>query len=46
MGLIKKFNGKTVFIDTSPFIYFIEGHSEYGEELSQIFKANDLGNSK
>ncbi|MDB5153579.1 MAG: hypothetical protein JWR54_2330 [Mucilaginibacter sp.] len=34
---------KSVFLDTAPLIYFIEGHSEYQERLSQIFEANDKG---
>ncbi len=33
MGLKEKLLGKTVFIDTAPLIYFIEGHSEYQVEL-------------
>jgi len=46
MGLEEKLIGKTVFIDTSPFIYFIEGHSKYKNELQKIFKANDQGRIK
>lgn len=34
---------KKVFLDTSPLIYFIEGHSEYQKSLRLIFKANDNG---
>jgi len=33
--------GKSIFLDTAPLIYFIEGHSEYQGVLSQIFEAND-----
>ncbi len=43
MGLKEKLLGKTVFIDTAPLVYFIEGHSEYQVELLEIFKANDQG---
>jgi len=46
MGLEEKLIGKTVFIDTSPFIYFIEGHSKYKIDLQKIFKANDQGRIK
>lgn len=34
---------KTIFLDTAPLIYFIEGHSEYQNALTEIFKANDNG---
>jgi len=34
---------KDIFLDTAPLIYFIEGHSQYKENLSQIFEANDRG---
>ncbi len=43
MGLKKTLSGKIVFIDTSPLIYFIEGHSEYQKELEEVFKANNKG---
>lgn len=35
---------KTIFLDTAPLIYFIEGHSVYQNVLAEIFKANDDGN--
>lgn len=43
MGLADILIGKKVFIDTSPFIYFIEGQSKYKIDLQKIFKANDQG---
>lgn len=41
--VIADFHNKTVFLDTAPLIYFIEGHSKYQESLNQIFSANDRG---
>jgi predicted nucleic acid-binding protein len=46
MGLVDILIGKTVFIDTSPFIYFIEGQSQYKFDLQKVFKANDQGRIK
>lgn len=43
MGLVEKFRGKTVFLDTAPIIYFIEGHSVYQSLLFDVFRANDEG---
>lgn len=43
MGLIERLIGRTTFIDTAPLIYFIEGHSDYQDELHAIFKSCDLG---
>ncbi len=43
MGLKKKLLNKTLFIDTAPFIYFIEGHSQYQNNLLEIFEANENG---
>lgn len=43
MGLKEKLINKTVFIDTAPLIYFIEGNSEFQQNLSEIFEANDKG---
>ncbi|HJP63637.1 MAG TPA: type II toxin-antitoxin system VapC family toxin [Mucilaginibacter sp.] len=37
------FRNKTIFLDTAPLIYFIEGNSPYQENLKQIFEANDKG---
>lgn len=39
--VIQDFASKTVFLDTAPLIYFIEGHSEYQPILSQLFDFND-----
>lgn len=41
--VITDFYQKTVFLDTAPLIYFIEGHSEYQEKLMACFTANDNG---
>lgn len=40
---MKDFVSKTVFLDTAPLIYFIEGHSEYQLILSRLFDFNDKG---
>ncbi len=41
--VIQDFTSKTVFPDTAPLIYFIEGHSTYQPILSHIFDFNDNG---
>lgn len=41
--VIQDFASKTVFLDTAPLIYFIEGHSEYQPTLSRLFDFNDKG---
>lgn len=41
--VMKDFVSKTVFLDTAPLIYFIEGHSEYQPILSRLFDFNDKG---
>lgn len=46
MGLNKKLIKKTLFIDTAPLIYYIEGHSVYKEKLKTLFEANDKGEIK
>lgn len=43
MGLTASLFNKTIFLDTAPLIYYIEGHSEYQEQLSELFGANDNG---
>ncbi len=43
MGVIEKFENQTVFIDTAPLIYFIEGNSRYQKILFELFKSNDEG---
>jgi predicted nucleic acid-binding protein len=37
------FFGKTLFLDTAPLIYFIEGQSEYQKQLLELFSAADKG---
>jgi predicted nucleic acid-binding protein len=41
--VIQDFTSKTVFLDTAPLIYFIEGHSVYQSILSSLFEFNDKG---
>ena len=41
--VIKDFFDKTVFLDTAPLIYFIEGHSEYQSKLKELFGLADQG---
>ncbi len=41
--VIQDFSSKTVFLDTAPLIYFIEGHSQYQDILSKLFDFNDKG---
>jgi len=43
MGLKEDFSNKTVFIDTTPLIYFIEGHSQFQDQLLKVFQANEKG---
>lgn len=43
MGLKDKFFQKTVFMDTAPLIYYIEGQSNYNKKLIELFEANDNG---
>lgn len=43
MELKDRFFQKILFIDTAPLIYFIEGHSDYNEKLSELFKSNENG---
>lgn len=38
MGLIEKLRGKTIALDTSPFIYFIEKNPIYSKLVRPIFK--------
>ena len=42
--VVAEFSGKLVFLDTSPLIYFIEGHSQYQQKLKELFVLNDKGN--
>ena len=41
--VIQDFTSKTVFLDTAPLIYFIEGNSNYQPILSRLFDLNDKG---
>jgi len=41
--VIQDFASKTVFLDTAPLIYFIEGHTAYQPILSKLFDFNDKG---
>ncbi len=41
--VIQDFASKTIFLDTAPLIYFIEGHSAYQTILSRLFDFNDKG---
>lgn len=41
--VVKDFFSKTVFLDTAPLIYFIEGHSRFQSILSDIFRRNNQG---
>lgn len=41
--VIQDFASKTIFLDTAPLIYFIEGHSAYQPVLSNLFNFNDKG---
>jgi predicted nucleic acid-binding protein len=43
MGLTRQFYGKKVFIDTAPFIYYIEGNIQYQNILNKLFKLNSTG---
>ncbi len=45
MGWVTDLQGKTVGIDTSPFIFFIEKHSKYVDVLRPFFEAVDRGDS-
>ncbi len=40
---ISKLKSQTVFLDTAPLIYFIEGNSEYQKGLNNFFSASDKG---
>ena len=43
MGWIADLQGKTVGVDTSPFIYFIEKHPRYASAFRPFFEAVDRG---
>ena len=39
--VINDFHGKSLFLDTAPLIYFIEGNSSYQEILLNLFTSVD-----
>jgi predicted nucleic acid-binding protein len=41
--VVNDFAGKTIFLDTAPLIYFIEGNSVYQPVLSNLFGQNKNG---
>ncbi len=41
--VISDLKGQTVFIDSAPLIYFIEGHTDYQSVLARLFEENDNG---
>ncbi|MCA1761345.1 MAG: PIN domain-containing protein [Bacteroidales bacterium] len=43
MGLISQLKGKKIFIDTAPFIYYIEGNVQYQKILNHLFNLNSKG---
>jgi len=43
MGLIQKLKNKTVFLDTTPLIYYIEENKRYAPILNKLFLANNKG---
>ena len=43
MGLVNTIKGKLVFIDTAPFVYFVERNSVYVDALRPVFNAIDAG---
>ena len=44
MGLLSRLEGSSVFIDTAPFVYFVEEREPYAEMLTPFFDAIDAGN--
>lgn len=43
MGVINKLNGKIIFLDTAPLIYYIEENINYNTFLNKLFAANSKG---
>ena len=41
--VISSLNTKSIFLDTAPLIYFIEGHSHYQPLLTKLFNGSDSG---
>ena len=46
MGWVDDLRGKTIALDTSPFIFFIEKHATYADVLRPFFQAVDRGESQ
>ena len=44
--VIEKLKNASVFLDTAPLIYFIEGNSEFQGKLEKLFKRNDENHFK
>ena len=43
MGLVDEVKGQRVFVDTAPFIYYIEKHKKYINIVKPVFQAIDTG---
>lgn len=43
MGLADQFADKKIYIDTAPFIYYIEGNKKYQPFLKELFELNNSG---
>jgi len=43
LGLAEELKGMLIFIDTSPFIYFMEKHPQYGKLVRPVFQMIDAG---
>ncbi len=43
MGITKKLEGKKVFLDATPLIYFIKGNSKFQTFLDELFRLNGSG---
>ena len=39
--VINNLRGRTLFLDTAPLIYFIEGNSSYQDKLLELFTLAD-----
>ena len=43
MGLIDDLNGRSVFVDTPAFIYYLQNHAQFAEIVAPVFEAIDRG---
>ena len=43
MGILSEIRGTRVYLDTSPFIFYVEGIDPYASELHPMFDAVDAG---